>query len=294
MRSATAIILISFFCGTLPVSAYSASQKNFLWRIQSKSSTVFLLGSIHVLKKDAYPLSKTIEDAFEKSDALAVEANVNDVKQIDINSLLGNALYSGNDNLEKHITAATYSLVTQEIDRLGLPPDLALKQKPWFLGLTLQSLALLNAGYDPQYGIDVHFLAKAEGKKKILELESVDQQLDLLSGMNDEEQEIFLRYSLKDLQLVAQEADAMVKAWKAGSPKLLAAILEKSTKDDKKFSSFFYDRFVWKRNKRISAVIKTYLKTPGTYFVVVGAAHLLGEQGIIELLKNDGYNVDHL
>jgi uncharacterized protein len=263
-----------------------------MWSVQSKRSTVYVLGSIHLLKQDIYPLSRTIENAFEKSDVLAVEANINDINQLDIQKLMESAFYSGDDTLEKHVSGSTLDTIKEQTGRLGLPIEVVYKQKPWFLGLTLESLELMKSGYDPQYGIDKYFLSKA-ANKKILELESLDYQIDLLSGFNDNEQELFLLYTLKDLKVLAQEVDTLVEAWKSGAAESMESTVTKSFTDDRRFYPI-YEKLIYKRNRNMASKIEGYLKTKGTYFVVVGAAHLIGDRGIIQLLKEKGYSVEQL
>ncbi|HVO65435.1 MAG TPA: TraB/GumN family protein [Syntrophales bacterium] len=293
--SLSLIVSILFLIVTFIHVTYTSSfaDKNFLWRVQSKRSTVYMLGSIHLLKKDIYPLSCAIEGAFDKSDVLAVEADINDISRLDIQKLMSSAFYSGDDNLEKHVTRDTFEVVKDNIGRLGLPVEFVYNQKPWFLGLTLESLELMKSGYDPECGIDKHFLTKALGKKKILELESLDYQIDLLSGLNDTEQELFLLYTLKDLNILVQEVDKLVDAWKSGSAESMNSIISKSFSEDGRFRPV-YEKLIYKRNRSMAQKIEGFLETNGTYFVVVGAAHLLGDKGIIQLLRENGYNAEQL
>jgi len=289
------IVSVIFLIGMFICASYSLScaEKNFLWRVQSKRNTVYVLGSIHLLKKDIYPLSRTIEVAFEKSDILAVEANVNDISRLDIGKLMESAFYPANDSLEKHVSGKTFSLIKEETARAGLPMELVYNQRPWFLGLTLESIELMKSGYDPNYGIDKYFLSKAEGRKKISELESLDYQINLLAGLNDEEQELFLLYTLRELRILVQEVDKLVDAWKSGAVEKMESTITKSLAEDRRFYTI-YDKLIYKRNRNMAQKIEGYLKTNGTYFVVVGAAHLLGDKGIIQLLKDRGYSVEQL
>jgi len=289
------IISVIFLIAIFICAGYSLSyaEKNFLWRVQSKGTTVYLLGSIHLLKKDVYPLSRTIESAFEKSDVLAVEADVNDTSRLDLQKLMESAFYPGNDNLEKHVSGKTFDLIKEETAKAGLPMELVYNQRPWFLGLTLESTELMKSGYDPNYGIDKHFLSKAEGRKKISELESLDYQVNLLAGLNDEEQELFLLYTLRELKILVHEVDKLVAAWKSGAVEKMEATMTKSLAEDRRFYAI-YDNLIYRRNRNMAQKIEGYLKTNGTYFVVVGAAHLLGDKGIIQLLKDKGYSVEQL
>ncbi|MGZ3649003.1 MAG: TraB/GumN family protein [Syntrophales bacterium] len=285
------ILLIAIYI----CAGYSLSyaEKNFLWRVQSKRNTVYVLGSIHLLKKDVYPLSRTIVSAFEKADVLAVEADVSDISRLDIEKLMESAFYPDGDSLEKHVSGKTFNLIKEETVRAGLPMELVYNQRPWFLGLTLESVELMKSGYDPNYGIDKHFLSKAEGRKKISELESLDYQINLLAGLNDGEQELFLLYTLRELKILVQEVDKLVDAWKSGATEKMESTMTKSLTEDGRFYTI-YDKLIYKRNSNMAQKIDGYLNTNKTYFVVVGAAHLLGDKGIIQLLKAKGHSVEQL
>ncbi len=273
-------------------SAEAASnQKNFLWKVRSDTTTVYLLGSVHFMKKEIYPLNRKIEEAFEKSDLLTVEANVNDVGKIDVGKLIETAFYTGDDTLEKHVSAETYELVKKEFAASGMLLGLVDKQKPWFLALTLTSLKLVQLGFDPTYGIDMHFLSKAEGKKRIVELESLDYQINLLSGFSDKEQEAFLLYSVKEIETLGQEVNALARAWKSGDTQTIESLLTKT--GDKGMSSL-NEKMLYERNRHMASRIEDYLRTKETYFVIVGAGHLVGNKGIIEILKGKGYLVEQL
>lgn len=272
---------------------FSQSPKSFLWRVQSKTNTVYVLGSIHFLKKEFYPLNQKIENAFDQSDFLAVEANVNDITKIDIQKLVDSALYLDLETLEKHVSTETYELIKKESGRLGLPLEMINRQKPWFLALVLESLELLKLGFDPNYGIDKYFLSKAEGKKKILELESLDYQISLLSNLSDKDQELFLLYTLRDLNILEQELGRLMQAWISGDTKSMESILTRGISEDKGLSSIF-EKLIYERNKRMVSKIEDFLRTKDIYFVIVGAGHLVGDRGIIEILKGKGYIVEQL
>src|SRR4030043_1485415 len=144
VKKVTRILSIFFTLVLINLSAYakdnsSQNHKNFLWKVQSKTSIVYLLGSIHFFKKEVYPLDKRIENAFDKSDILVVEANIDDVSQIDLEKLIEGSLYPEKETLEGHVSKATYELVMKEVGALGVPPEFINKEKPWFLALTLTS-----------------------------------------------------------------------------------------------------------------------------------------------------------
>jgi hypothetical protein len=273
--------------------AFSQSQRSFLWRVQSKTNTVYVLGSIHFFKKEAYPLHRKIESASDQSEVLVVEANVNDIARLDIEKLVESAMYLGPETLERHVSAETYELIKKETGRLGIPLELINRQKPWFLALVLESLELLKLGFDPNYGIDKYFLSRATGKKKIVELESLDYQIDLLSKFSDQEQELFLLYTVKDLRVLRQELDRLTQAWISGDAKGMESMMTRGFAEDRRMSSI-YEKLILERNRSMASKIEEFLRNKEIYFAVVGAAHLVGDQGIIEILKGRGYLVEQL
>lgn len=273
--------------------AYSFDQKSFLWKVQSTGSTVYLLGSIHFLKEDAYPLNQAIENAFELSDKLAVEANISELGNLNLNTLAEKALYKGDDHIQKHVAPETYRLIGKESKALGLPIELLRMQKPWFLALSFQAMELVRLGYSPEHGVDYHFLTKAKGKKRILELESLDEQLGLLSGFSDGEQEQFLLYTLKTLSSMESQVDGMVRAWRSGDVQGMESILSDAAVQDGSIAPLFRKLFD-ERNAKMTSKIERYINSGGTYFVIVGAGHLVGTRGIVEMLKSKGYVVEQL
>jgi uncharacterized protein YbaP (TraB family) len=222
-----------------------------------------------------------------------VAANVDDVSKIDLQGRMEKAFYPPDDTLQKHVSAQTYERVKKEFEASGIPAWLIDKQKPWILALTLESLQLVKLGFDPGYGIDVHFLSEASGKKKIKELESLDYQINLLSGFSDSEQEAFLLSTLKDLDSYQKEADKLLDAWVSGDTADMESILRKSVIEDKGMASV-YDKLLYERNRNMVSKIEGYLKMGETHFVVVGAGHLLGERGIVNLLRQKGYQIEQM
>lgn len=240
-----------------------------------------------------YPLDEKIERAFGQSDILVVEANINDIKKGDIQELIGSAFYQGDDLLEKHVLAETFELLKKELESLGFPLEVVNKQKPWFLALSLASLETLKLGFDPNYGIDKYFLSKAKEKKRILELESFDYQLRLFSQLSEKDQELLLLYTLKDIDVLKHELDKLVEAWTSGDTKGVESTLTRSLAEDKRLAPI-YERLIYERNRKMVSKIEDFLKAKETYFVIVGAGHLVGSQGIVEILKEKGYLLEQL
>lgn len=298
MRMRGNVLRPLFFClVAVLLSASSLSlghalghQKNFLWKVQSKSATVYILGSLHALKKEMYPLPGKIEDAFSISEVLVVEANINEMPLEGIMGMLEGAMYPGNEGLEAHLTKETYALAKARLNRFGMPIEFFHKSKPWFLALIITALEMQRLGFDTEYGIDNYFLKKAMGVKRIMELESVTYQMNLLSALSQEDQESFLLYTLKNLDTLAREIDSLIKAWSAGDAEALEDIVLKGAQDDPRMLHI-HEKLIYERNHTMASRIEAFLETGEHYFVVVGAGHVVGKKGIIELLKKNGHSV---
>jgi len=268
-------------------------RNNFLWSVRSKTATVYVLGSIHFLKPESYPLNPAIERAFDRSSVLVVEANVNEPGKEDLQNLLDRAVYPDNDSLDKHLSPAVYRYIEREAGKFGLPIELIQKQRPWYLALTFEALELMRLGFDPKYGIDVHFISKARTNQKIVELESLNEQIDLLSGFSDSDQELLLLYTLKNLNILSREIRSIVKAWAVGDTKSVESIFTQSIREEPKLTPLLR-KLIDDRNMNMASKIEGYLKTGQTYFVVVGAGHLVGNKGLVKVLKDKGYLVQQL
>ena len=291
--AAIASLLIVFVLA-LPASSGAgapAKNKHFFWKVHAAAGTVYILGSIHYLKKNVYPLDSVIEDAFLKSNVLAVEANVDDLSRVDMENLMARVFYQDEDTLEKHLSSETYELLKKELGEYGIPIELVYRERPWFVSLTLTSLELLKLGFDPDYGIDRHFLSEAGGTKRIEELESVNYQIDLLSSFSDPDQELFLLYTLQDLHLMSRESDELLGAWRSGDTRMMESLVFRGEVSGKQISRV-YEKLLYERNRNMASRIEAFLRTKDTYFVVVGAAHLVGTKGIVETLRRKGYVIE--
>lgn len=291
--------LISFFCVFL-FSCATLSQlttkedKSFLWRTEAGSSTIYILGSIHGAKKEMYPLKKNIEDAFEKADTLVVEMNISQqdsAKQQRALRQLG--LYTQGETLSENLSPKTYAMAQEELQKAGIPIESVDHFKPWFISLTLAGAKLQSLGFDPNYGIDKYFLDKAIGGKRILEFETFEYQMSLFDSLSERHQDLFLLYTVMDLNVLETQLKALVEGWTQGNAAALESLLSKSLIEYPELLPI-YETLLYERNRNMLTYIETFLHTENTYFVVVGAGHLVGKKGIIALLREKGYVVEHL
>jgi uncharacterized protein YbaP (TraB family) len=269
-------------------------EKHFLWKVRSKTGTAYLFGSVHLAQPDIYPLPKTIEESFDKAAVLAVEADPGQAGDASLQQqMLSAAMYPGSDTLRQHLSPKTYELTAREMEKLGLPLEQFSKFKPWFLAMTIEILEFSRLGYNQENGLDVYFAGKAKGKKRIVELESFDYQIKLLGGFSDREQELFLLYTLKDVDELDKGIGELMGAWRTGDAKAMERLVMKSLREVPEIRPI-YDKLFFVRNREMAAKVEQLLRSQETAFVVVGAAHLVGAEGVVELLRQKGYPVEQL
>lgn len=284
------IILVSFLL--LTFVGGKAGADNFMWEVQSETATVYLLGSIHVLKADFYPLANEIEQTFDSSDIAVFETHLDSLDNPAIAiKMMASAMYPAGKTLKTELSDSLFLRLKSTLNQTGVPIDLWLNFKPWFVAMTLSMQEMMAAGFKPDLGLDRHFFDRAQKAGKGIEaLEAVDFQIELLSQLSDVDQELFLLYTFEDLQLIKTMLDEMVVHWKTGRADKLHELITRSVEKHAELDAIF-EKLIYARNVSMSARIEEYLKSDQTYFVVVGAGHLTGEQGIVAKLAARGYSV---
>jgi len=253
---------------------------NYFWGISNSKAKIYLLGSIHMANEKFYPLPEIIENAFNESDSLAVEFNVNNVDYFQMINLG----MMQNQTLKDVLNDTTYNLLKKKFEEFNLPITLFNNLKPWLAAMLVSNMELVSDSVNPELGFDLHFLNKAKNKKGIIELESLKEQMNIFDNDLKEYQNEFVNFSLKEGSSNKDIIDKYFELWSTGDIKGLEKIVFDG------FDSPMYkplkEALYTKRNYNMADKISKFLNTDKIYFVVVGAAHLVGENGIIEILKN--------
>jgi uncharacterized protein YbaP (TraB family) len=270
-------------------AAVKQTTKNCLWMVDTPSNKIYLLGSLHLLKQDAYPLAAAIEKAYADSRVIVFETDIAALQAPDMQAkLLELGIYPADQNLFQNLDGNTRQQLEKKMSEIGLPIEHFSRFKPWFVALTLTTLELQRLGYNPNYGIDVYFFSKAKADgKEIGFLEPAAYQINLLGNMVEQDQDDFLRQTLKDLEVVNELAADLVKSWKDGEADKLHELLTKSFDD----YPHLHDRLLIQRNKNWIQKIESAIHKNKNVLFVVGAGHLVGPESVIDLLKKKGYQV---
>jgi uncharacterized protein YbaP (TraB family) len=268
-----------------------SSKKHFIWAVrQGGGPPTYLVGSLHVLTPEYYPLPAAFEQPFTTSKVLIEEVDLDELTNpMTALALLGKAMFTDGKTLDQVISPALYKQVEARAEKAGIPAIALQRMKPWMAAVSLTAPALKQAGFDTELGVDKHFFDRA--KKAGIErraLETVAYQFDRLDQMSPALQEAMLKSVLADLDTEIANVKSIAQGWARGDVAtieryLLGAMME---------SSELYNRLLVERNKNWVPQIEQCVQQKTQCFVVVGAAHLVGPHSVVAMLKQKGYSVE--
>ncbi|CAI6083447.1 TraB/GumN family protein [Cohnella sp. JJ-181] len=265
----------------------------FLWKAEKNGNTVYLLGSIHAAQAQMYPLRAEIEAAYKASQYLGVEVDMTKIDQEAMDKLIADkGTYKDSTTLKDHVSAETYQALVDILKANGMEEDAFDKYEPWVVA---QSIPTAAEGYQANLGIDAYFMGKAASDNKlIVPLESADSQLDMFDRFSPALQEEQLRQTIDAYRSGNggdPAMDALTRMWITGDEAALLSLVKATAEDQE-----YYKAMVLDRNLTMSSKIEGYLNEDDqtTRMIIVGALHMLGDDGIVTRLKNDGYSVTKL
>jgi uncharacterized protein len=288
-----AILLSSFVCLGNPFHPVHAAQKEpskvFMWSVQCPKSKLYLLGSMHMFKAGSYPLDPRIEKAYQSCPRVVFEADIEGPDTDEIRDMmLKLGTYHDGKTLPREVSEKTYALFKERVEANDLKVEQFDTYRPWFAALSIASVELKRLGFSAQDGLDAHFYKEAASdKKKMIYLETASQQLDLLVNSFPGKEEDLLKQALEEISVLEKASTEMVQAWKAGD----AARMEDFTRKSLKEFPDVEKKLFTERNKAWITRISKLLSQEGDVFVVVGAGHLVGKGGLLEMLKAKGFKV---
>jgi uncharacterized protein YbaP (TraB family) len=247
---------------------------------------------VHLLTKDYYPLHPALESAFKDSDMLVEEVDLGEMMATEnqLNMLMQGMLPSG-QSLDTVIAPATFDAVKKRVDALGLPIEPLKRMKPWLLAITLLGMEWQKAGFEADLGLDRHFFDLArESRKPVEGLETIAFQISRFDEMTNDEQERLLAETIKELDTQRAEVTKLADAWKTGD----AATVERIVLQDLKSDRRLYQRMLVDRNRDWLPKIEAIAAKGRRPFIVVGAAHLVGADGLLTMLRGRGYAIEQL
>jgi uncharacterized protein len=291
VRLLWALYLIGLL-GACSTTNQLVESKATLWKVKGDHNTMYLLGSVHVLSKQTYPLKPALEHAFDDANQVVFEIDLTQFTPKSFRQeFRRTALYPSGQSLSKKLSPGTIQLLKNILPHYGLTLNQVERFKPWFLAEWLSSRTLEMAGFSDQLGVDVYFYHKAKiAGKPVLGLETLRDQAQIFDRFNDDENELYLASTISGLPAYAVMVRRLVDAWKEGDVHLLDQLLNQDKRSDPTTHEVLFSR----RNSKWMPEIERFAHESGNYLIIVGAGHLVGDDGVVAQLKRAGYSVQQL
>jgi len=275
------------------VSAVRAPEEGgtSVWKITKDGNTMFLAGSVHVLRESDFPLPEEFEYAFSRSEILVLEADIDQVDTMEVMGyLLRKIFLPDGETLKTLLDPEVFELLAAKCGEYGLPIGSVLKMRPAMVVNMLTVLQIQKFGF-VQQGVDEYFYTKAkEESMPVYFLESVETQIDMLLEMGEGYDSEYVLYSLSDMEDLESEIDELVSEWRNG----ISGMTVKSLVELKVNWPYLYRSMVLDRHDIWLPQIRRFLASGQIYFIVAGLAHMHGPDGLIWYLENSGCTVEKI
>jgi uncharacterized protein YbaP (TraB family) len=256
-----------------------------VWALRGAHNTVYLAESVHLLKADESTLPPAFEQAYAAAKTIVMEIDLSSLDPAAVQDfMLEHGVLKGT-TLRQTLGEQHYRQLATEAARLELPMEGLEPLAPWAIALMLTDVEYLKLGYDPDQGVEMQIERRAEKDgKPIRGLETLQEQLGQLEGLTAAQQARFLELTLDDMHDAQQDTDELLRAWRAGDTQHLADLMSREYREFPEL----YRALVTQRNVRWLPQIQSFLKDNHDYMVVVGALHLVGRDGLLELMHRAG------
>lgn len=288
-------LLAALACATPAPEAPPTPQESgelVFWRVESASGgSAWLLGSVHAATPDV-SLDAAVESAFAQSEALVVEADITSLGDDAfgaMNRMLQMAQLPEGKTLDQLLTPPVWNELSEFLRARGQPPEPYRRFEPWLVMTMVTSYLFAEAGLPSSGGIDLRFTRRAEGRMPIVALETPEFQLSLFDSLPLDTQARMLNELLVKQSDVRKETLDLYAAWRLGD---LAWIERQTTAGiDDPLLRDFHERVFLERNRNMAKRVDELLREKRVWFVVIGAGHMVGSQGIPSLLAARGHRV---
>lgn len=261
-----------------------------MWRVTGESGTAFLFGSFHLLPPQMKWRNERVDQAYAVSQHLVTEVDLDGAADpVQAAKMRIQMALPPDELLEDFVSADTYQRVVDLAGELNVPMVSLSRMRPWAAGMVLTMSYMSKNGFDPEAGADRYFGRRAtQDQKSLGALETVAQQIEALGSLSKLDGEVMIKDMLRFLDDVDGALAQTLEAWRTGDTVQLEKL---SIADLKRFPSA-YEALLVRRNRNWVPQIEAFLKSGQNYFVVVGAAHLVGDDSVVAMLRKRGYTVE--
>jgi uncharacterized protein YbaP (TraB family) len=276
----------------LSTAALAEPNLHALWEVHGKHNTVYIMGSIHVLRPSDYPLAPAMLQAYGAAQSIYMEVNLQELDGQSVQSeLMQSAIMPQDKSLPAVLGKERYASASSLAHEVGVELPSFDQFAPWFAAEAISQLQLMHLGFKPQSGVEAYFLERARSDgKSVAGLETVHDQIALFQSMPLDNQATYLLASLQQAQELPREVDEMVRAWQRGDTQWFTKELESELGGDPQL----YRSILIARNRKWLPKIEALLGDDKNYLVIVGTGHLVGRGSVIDLLKKDGISATQL
>ncbi|WP_428028493.1 TraB/GumN family protein [Altererythrobacter sp.] len=254
-----------------------------LWKVADEDTTIYLFGTVHALPKDVEWYKGDIADALASSGTIVTEITMDDSMPAKMQELvMTKGMLPQGTTLRSLLDDDQRGAYETAMTKLGMPVGALDQFEPWYAGMLLTMLPLLQQGYSPDSGVEQVLLSKATSAQRDA-LETIDFQIGLFDELPIESQISFLVETASTIDDIKPTLDAMVKEWLAGDARDLAVLMNEGLTDE-----VLAEQLLYARNRNWAQWVDQRLDTPGTVFVAVGAGHLAGDKSVQDALEDIG------
>ena len=262
-----------------------------LWVVKDEDTTVYLFGTVHVLKPGLGWFDEAVKDAFDKSDELVLEVVLPEDPAEAAQTMIPMAIDQSGRPLSSRLAPGDFEAYRAAMESVGLPAQQFDMFEPWFPAMTLSVLPLSKLGYDPEQGAEKQLTRFAKQAGKPIEgLETLTEQIGFFDTLPEMSQIAFLNAVVRDLDKLGPTLDTLVVQWAKGDTEALAATMNDSLVTTPELA----EALLYSRNARWADTIAARMERPGTVFVAVGAGHLAGHKSVQDYLKERGLTAERI
>lgn len=293
-------------CSLLPLAPYALAAETVpsapapaavtdadpaLWVVKDEDTTIYLFGTVHVLKPGLGWFDEAVRDAFDKSGELMLEIVLPDDPAEAAQTMIPMAIDQSGKTLSSRLDPDQLKAYQAALESVGIPAQQFDMFEPWFPAITLSVLPLTKLGYDPEQGAEKQLTRFAkEAGKPISAFETLTEQLGFFDSLPEASQVAFLGAVVRDFDKLGPTLDTLVVQWAKGDTEALAATMNESLAATPELA----EALLYNRNARWAEAIEARMDRPGTVFVAVGAGHLAGEKSVQDYLKERGLTAERI
>ncbi len=287
--SSMALILFFIISYSEPIEADGLDAHPAIWKLDNGNAQVYLIGSIHLLPPELKWYGGKIKKMLDIAEEVVFEVNMTSERQAQARAItIQNGMLRNGDKLSNYITEDEYVFLQKVIPKLGISLKVITNFQPWFASIALSVGAVINEGWDPEAGVDRYIQKIATQRRlKISDLETIEVQMEALYNHPLDVQANMLKDTINELKDIRKLTLEMIDVWASGNEsRLVDTFLEPMQEQAE-----LYAKIITNRNKSWIPLLEDFAKKNQVTIIVVGTAHLIGDGGVVELLRQKGYDI---